>query len=146
VREAPPGPLPAPWWAGEPDPQGRIMVISKPTGTGVAITFTRGDARIITAAPGLLDIARDLVEETVASGSSCDDPTLACTCFVCRAIRLLVDVEAGPGRCVICGCDESHACPPEGCGWADETKRICDRHPPEDIVTARLVLAREATS
>jgi hypothetical protein len=91
----------------------------------------------------LLDVARELVEETVASGSACDDPTLACTCFVCRALRILVQVE-GPGRCVICGCDEDHACAPEGCGWADESRRICDRHPPEDVATARLVLAKEA--
>jgi hypothetical protein len=45
---------------------------------------------------------------------------------------------------VICGCDEDHACAPDGCSWTDESKRICDRHPPEDVATARLVLAREA--
>ncbi len=90
----------------------------------------------------MLDVLREVVEDGVANGASCDDPTLACTCWGCRAIRVLVEVE-GPWRCVICGCDEDHACAPEGCGWADETKRICDRHPAEDITTARLVLAAE---
>lgn len=95
-----------------------------------------------TFAPELLAIARELVEETVYSGSTCDDPTLACGSNLCRAIRILVAIE-GPGRCVICGCDEDHACAPEGCAWSDDTRRICNRHPPEDITTARLVLAAE---
>jgi hypothetical protein len=97
----------------------------------------------------LAEIARELIAETVSSGSYCDDPTLACGCFVCRAIRVLVAVE-GPGRCVICGCDEEHACTVvdlfrnRSCGWADDSRRICDRHPAEDVATARLVLAQEA--
>lgn len=94
------------------------------------------------AVADLIEVAQDLVAETVASGSTCDDPTLACPCFVCRALRVLIAVE-GPGRCAICGCDEDHACAPEGCGWADPERRVCDRHPLEDIATARLVLAAE---
>lgn len=94
-------------------------------------------------APELLEIVREVVEDGVANGASCDDPTLSCTCWGCRGIRVLVAVE-GPGRCVICGCDEDHACAPEGCGWADPGRRVCDRHPPEDIATACLVLAAEA--
>jgi hypothetical protein len=90
----------------------------------------------------LLVVAHDLVEQSVADGSGCEDPTLACLCHVCRAIRVLVAIE-GPGRCVICGCDEDHACY-GGCGWADETRTVCNRHPAEDVATARLVLAQEA--
>lgn len=89
----------------------------------------------------LLQIVDELVAETVSSGSACDDPTLACDCFVCRGIRLLVAYE-GPGRCVICGCVDEHACY-TGCGWADETRRLCDRHPAEDLEVARAVLAEE---
>lgn len=98
---------------------------------------------LASAAPELLEIVREVVAETVTSGSWCDDPTLACTCFVCRGIRILVQVE-GPGRCVICGCDEDHACAAGGCAWADDSRQVCDRHPPEDVATARLVLARGA--
>lgn len=92
----------------------------------------------------LLGVAQDLVDETVESGSQCDDPTRTCTCFVCRALRILVAVE-GPGRCVICGCTEDHACEPIPCSWMDPTRRICNRHPIEDVTTALLVLAQEAT-
>jgi len=88
-------------------------------------------------------IVHDLVDAAVDSGDACDDPTLSCPCMVCRAIRILARDE-GAGRCVICGCNEDHACEPEGRGWADETRRICDRHPPEDVATAKLVLAKEA--
>ena len=135
--------LPSPWWAAEPEPRtGRIMIISRPGATGVGIAFRRQEGALFAAAPELLEIARGVVEQSVACGSSCDDPTLACTCFVCRGIRALAELE-GAGRCLICGCDEDHACF-TGCGWSDETRRFCDRHPPEDIATARLVLAREA--
>ncbi len=89
----------------------------------------------------LLTVARDVVEQSVEDGSGCDDPSLACLCYVCRALRILVALE-GPGRCAICGCDEEHACF-TGCGWADDARTVCDRHPPEDIVTARLVLAAD---
>ncbi len=139
--------LPGPWWSGEPEPRtGRIMVISRPTATGVGIAFRKQEADLFAAGPELLSVIRELVQETVASGSSCDDPTLACSCFVCHGLRILAHFD-GPGRCVICGCDEEHACRgflDEPCGWADETRRICNRHPPEDIATARLVLAKEA--
>jgi len=91
----------------------------------------------------LLSVVRDLIENAVECGSGCDDPTLACDCYVCRGIALLCELE-GPGRCVICGCDEDHACEPNGCGWADDSRRICDSHPAEDAATARLVLAKEA--
>jgi hypothetical protein len=84
-----------------------------------------------------------LVENTVECGSGCDDPTLACDCYVCRATRVLCEVE-GPGRCVICGCDEEHACAPEGCAWADGSRMLCNRHPPEDLEVARAVIEKEA--
>lgn len=123
----------------------RFEVRLRTDGTGIVVARGIPDlatAQQFAAAPELLDIAREIVRDIVADGASCDDPSLACGCAVCRAVRMLIELE-GPGRCVICGCDEDHACTPAGCGWADGTRLLCNRHPPEDLEVARVVLATE---
>lgn len=46
-----------------------------------------------------------------------------------------------PGKCVICGCVESFACP-EGCGWEPGTdRRLCTAHTEVEKDQARVALA-----
>ena len=70
---------PGPWWYGEPEPRtGRIMVISRPTATGVAIAFRGEEAALIAAAPDMAEALR----RALLHLPTCTRP--GCSCAYCR--------------------------------------------------------------
>jgi hypothetical protein len=56
--------------------------------------------------------------------------------MICDGCQQHGDACACAGECVVCGCDQEHACE-GGCSWADESHTVCtscvDRHVLEEL-------------